>query len=173
MAIDLPRGKKLWLWVSVGLGAAAALLLSSRPSGDVPAKRTVFSRAAATAALKAALRAALGREPTAAELKMVVAQSDLETRGWAAMWNWNFGNITGSPGFFIPGTGTSHKFKSYDNAAAGAQAFVDLLKRRTGAWALLGSGDVQAFSQALKDVGYFEGSAANYATGLASRYKLA
>jgi hypothetical protein len=153
--------------------------------GQVPAKRTTLTRTQAKAALKTAMTSVLGRAPTPAELKMLVAQSDLETRGWAAMWNWNFGNLvvgsTGAPWFMIP-SDTTHKYHSFGNAAEGAKYWVQRMQKRfSDAWALLNSEDTYAFAQALHDQSYYEGTAGHspeqivqdYASGLASRYALA
>jgi hypothetical protein len=159
----------------IALTPSATILATG---GQVPAKRTVLTRTQAKAALKTAMTSVLGRAPTPAELKMLVAQSDLETRGWAAMWNWNFGNATVGKApaawFTIPGTDASHRFRAFDSTEEGAQFFVALIQRRyPEAWALLDSEDMLAFSTALKAHGYFEGTAENYASGLASRYALA
>jgi hypothetical protein len=182
IAVPNWRNKKLWWWLGGGL-----LLLLALPkgrAGQVSAQRTPLSRTDATALLRAALTAALGRSPTPAELKMLVAQSDLETRGWHAMWNWNFGNATvGKTGtwFFIPGH-TSHRFRSFTSAAEGSTYFVKLLQNHfQKAWTVLGSGNTTAFAKALKDQKYYEESpgetvaqsVATYAAGLSSRYTAA
>jgi hypothetical protein len=105
---------------------------------------------------------------------MLVAQSDLETRTWKAMWNWNFGNsVVGTSGalwFMIPGD-TTHHYRAFDSDVAGAQHYVNMLKRRfPKAWAVLGSEDTLVFAQALKDQRYYEAPVETYAQGLASRY---
>jgi hypothetical protein len=145
--------------------------------GQVPAKKTPLTRAQAKAALKAAMASVLGRAPTPAELKMLVAQSDLETRGWAAMWNWNFGNLvvgsTGAPWFMIP-SDTTHKYHSFGNATEGALYWVGRMRKRfSAAWALLDSEDTYAFASALKSQSYYEAAVEDYASRLASRYALA
>jgi hypothetical protein len=145
--------------------------------GQVPAKKTPLTRTQAKAALKTAMANVMGRAPTPAELKMLVAQSDLETRGWAAMWNWNFGNLvvgsTGAPWFAIP-SDTTHKYHSFGNATEGAKYWVQRMQKRfSDAWTLLDSEDTYAFAQALKDQHYYEAAVEDYANGLASRYALA
>lgn len=144
--------------------------------GNVDAYRTRLTRNEAKSYLTSALKTVLGRKPTMNEIKMVVAQSDLETGGWSAMWNWNWGNSVATPGsawFMIP-SDTKHKYRPFNNAKEGALYYVNLLKRRFGsAWNLLGSGNTTAFAEALKKNKYFEAPTEVYAKGLAARYKKA
>src|SRR5258706_10884191 len=135
----------------------------SRPIlvGNVDANRTRLTRKEATSHITSALKTVLKRNPTKAEIKMVVAQSDLETGGWSAMWNWNWGNSVatkGSAWFMIP-SDTKHKYRPFTSAKEGALYYVAMLKNRfSKAWKLLGSGDTAAFARALKDQKYFEGN---------------
>lgn len=168
------RGSRLWL-AAAGVGGGLLYLLTRGglyEAGQVKATRTPLSRQDAEATLRSALQATLGRAPSSAELKMLAAQSDLETRGWQALWNWNFGNLTTSAPPFFKLSGIELKFRAYPSAADGAKAMVQLLaKKYPKAFALLGSGDTQKYASALKEVGYFgTGDAQKYAQGLASRY---
>ena len=182
--------KQLFIGAGVVLGV---LLLSSKTPGtpgagapgQVPAVKTTLTRAQARAALEKALQLKLGRWPTASELAMLAAQSALETGNWQKMWNYNWGNITttGSPWFTLGAEKLvgAHHYRPFNSVAEGATYYVDFLARRyPAAWALLGSGNTQAFSQALKAGGYYEGDpkkteeqkVASYAAGLDSRYAL-
>lgn len=182
-----PNEKKLLLW---GSGAIAVMLLltqevSTLQPGRVAAVRTKLTLAQAVEYLRGALRQKLGREPTTAELKMLVAQSSLETGRWQSMWNWNWGNITTTetPWYTLGQEKLvgAHRYRPFSSAEEGAKYFVDFLARRyASAWAVLGSGNTTAFSAALKAGGYYEGDPAKtkdqqiaaYAAGLKARYAL-
>lgn len=172
-------GVPIAIWLVSGAAGAAATWLYRRSHarslapGQVEAVRTVLTSAQARGYLHAALRAELGREPTAAELAMVAAQSSFETRRWQAMWNWNYGNITTTrmPWFTLRAEEIAHRYKPYASAYDGARRYVAFLRRvYPEAWSLIGSGDTYAFANALKSRGYFEGNPAGYAAGLDTHY---
>jgi hypothetical protein len=142
---------------------------------EVQATRTPLAPTDARELLGRALAAELGRTPAPAELRMVVAQSALETNWWKALWNWNFGNataISGAP-FFVLQTRTGPKhFRPFASAWQGATYFVALLRRRyASAWQLLGAGDPIAYAYALKAGNYYEEDPAAYGEALAARYR--
>ena|SRR5712675_1821095 len=144
-------------------------------TGEVRAHRTPISRNQVKSLLSSALKITLGRNPNVNEIKMITAQSDLETRGWAAMWNNNFGNSIAkkAPWFQIPGD-TSHKYKSFPSPSSGALYYVNMLKTRfSEAWKHLGSGNPKIFAQALKNQNYYEASVDSYSQGLEDRYRKA
>lgn len=159
-------------WDAMFLGTYSKPILV----GNVDAYRTKLTHAQAKSYLTSALKSVLGRQPTNSEIKMVVAQSDFETGGWSAMWNWNWGNsiaTKGSAWFMIP-SDTKHKYRPFSSAKEGALYYVNLLKSRfPNAWKILGSSDTTAFAEALKVHKYYEAPVETYAKGLAARYKKA
>jgi hypothetical protein len=89
-------------------------------------------------------------------VKILAAQSAHETAGWkGGMWNWNVGNLT-TAGPYVIQPGVTLHFAAYPNLAAGAKAYVDLLKSAmySGAISLAEVGDLSGFVAALKRGGY-------------------
>lgn len=117
-----------------------------------------------TDALQADVLAALRNAgvPEAA-LKMVAAQSALETNGWVGgLWNWNLGNLT-QPDVsrpYVMQPGNALPFATFGSLAEGAKAFVDHLTR-TGVIQYASSGDLPGYVAALKKSAY-AGSSADY-----------
>jgi hypothetical protein len=151
--------------------------------GQVQAVRTTLTKSQARAAILGGFRTTQGRDPSAAELSMLVAHSAYETGAWSAMWCWNFGNIsTVNDPWFTLGKErlvAPHKYKPYVSALDGAAHYVSYVKRKCpAAWEVLGSGDTYAFAQALKSCSYYEGDyrktdeqkIATYAAGLNQHY---
>jgi len=117
-------------------------------------------------------------------LVMLLAHSALETGQWAKMHGNNFGNVSAlgrdRPYFIIRGiteyvggkpVTVDMVFRWYPNAGLGAWDFVHVLRTNfPKAWALLESGDPHAYAYALADSGYYTGSRAKYAEGLAKLY---
>lgn len=140
---------------------------------QVEAIRTPLEPEQAIQVLSAALEGELGRPPTIAELKMVVAQSSLETARWQKMWNWNFGNsvaVSDQP-YFVLRQKVVHRFRPFASSWQGATYYVALLRRRfSNAWQLLGSGDPVAYAYALRAQNYYEGDAAPYGRDLLAVY---
>jgi hypothetical protein len=96
-------------------------------------------------------------------LKMVAAQSALETSGWVGgLWNWNLGNLTqpdvSKP--YVMQPGNALPFATFASLAEGAKAFVDHLTR-TGVIQFASSGDLPGYVAALKKTAY-AGTSANY-----------
>lgn len=147
--------------------------------GQVEPKNTRLTIPQARVTLKAALQNELGRVPTTAELKMLLAQSALETWDWKSMWNWNFGNIqvgsSGAQWFYLKHKDSSenlNRYRTFGSAAEGAAYYVKKLHNQfTQAWNLLGSGDTTAFANALKAERYYTGDPAKYAEGLAAKMR--
>jgi hypothetical protein len=120
----------------------------TQPSGPA-ATRTPAKTADVEAALIAA-GAPLGA------VKILTAMSAHETAGWAGLWNWNVGNITTAGPNYVIQPGVALHFAAYPTLAAGAKAFVDLLRAPmySGAIALAEVGDLAGFVAALKKGGY-------------------
>jgi hypothetical protein len=136
--------------------------------------RTPLAPAQALALISSALESELGRVPTDAEIKILLAQSALETGFWQKMWNWNFGNSVAAPGspFFVLHEASVHHYRPFSSAWQGAAYFVALIRRRFArAWSLLGAGDPVAFAYALKAQNYYEAPAAAYGAHLAELYR--
>ncbi len=141
---------------------------------QVPAIRTPLAPSQALELITSALQAELGREPTAAEIKMLLAQTALETDHWQKMFNWNFGNSVASSGapFFTLRQASVHRFRPFSSAWQGVTYFVALIRRRFAqAWSLLGSGDPVAYAYALKAGNYYEGSPDGYGADMAALYR--
>jgi hypothetical protein len=84
-------------------------------------------------------------------LIVVAAQSALETAGWSAMWNWNFGNITTTGSDYVTLPGNALHFQAYASEAEGASAFIAYLRAK----GLLGlTGDLAAYVERLKEINY-------------------
>jgi hypothetical protein len=134
---------------------AKKIMTTTGPTGR-PATRTDSTATDVEAALLAA-GAPLGA------LKILTAQSAHETNGWKGMWNWNVGNVTTASSNFVLQPGLSLHFATYPSLAAGAKAFVDLLKSDlyAGAIALAEVGDLAGFVSVLKRGGY-AGNKADY-----------
>jgi hypothetical protein len=97
-------------------------------------------------------------------LKILTAMSAHETHGWqGGMWNWNVGNVTTASSNYVLQPGLSLHFATYPSLAAGAKAFVDLLKSDlyAGSIQLAEVGDLAGFVAVLKQGGY-AGTKADY-----------
>lgn len=180
---SIPKKRK---WIYGVTGGAALLLLikkmagGSMEPGQVEPVKTKLSINEARAILKEALTKELGRAPTAAELKMMMAQSALETGDWNKMWHWNFGNaVVGRSGanwyrlkHKNPAEDMTHKYRVFDSAAAGATYYVKLVHGRyIKAFDLFSSGDTMAIAAAFKEKGYFEADPVKYAALLDAKLK--
>jgi hypothetical protein len=64
-------------------------------------------------------------------VRMLAAQSAVETAGWTAMASWNLGNVTalGDQPYMLQGSNPLH-FRAYDSLDEGARDFVSFLGRR-------------------------------------------
>ena len=96
------------------------------------------------------LQAALPPGTSARALAIVAAQSDVETAAWAAMWLWNFGNITAVSGQdyqILPGLTGS--FRAYAAPIDGAADYVRWLSTR-GVLPYALTGDVAGYVGALR-----------------------
>jgi hypothetical protein len=115
---------------------------------QLPATKTPMTAAQALYVLGSALGS------DAAALPMVAAQSAVETAHWAAMWRWNFGNVTAGPGEdyqILPGNPLH--FKVYESAEDGARDYVRWLRTR-GVLAYAIRGDLDGYIENLKSHGY-------------------
>ena len=132
-------------------------------------------------ALAAAWPSAVGGSPGQA-LQVLVAQSAFETGAWAAVWNYNLGNVkyTGNTDYFTmtasEGSGASttyvaSEWRSYPTLAAGAAAWLAFLAANySAALGYAEQGDVANFVASLKSSGYFTGDASDYTAGVQRYY---
>ena len=145
--------------------------------GQVVAKSTPLTIPQARAFLKAALQTELGRAPSETELKMLLAQSALETKDWTRMWHWSFGNIqvgsSGAKWFYLKHKDPSedlNRYRVFESPEAGAAYYVSFLHRRfPDAWAFISSGNTTGFANALSVKRYYTGDSIKYAQGMAAK----
>lgn len=169
----------------VGVTPAPAPAPSAAGSGGQLQNRvaTPISGQALADALATAWPTVVGGVAPAVAIRLLLAQSDFETGGWAACWNWNLGNAKHTPGdgtdWFVmtasEGSGSSatmvkSMFRSYPTLQDGAQAYLRLMyKRFSSAWPYVLSGDATGFVQTLKAHGYFTGDLNDYTAGVKAR----
>ena len=173
------------------LDGRAVLLTDDRTLGRIGAmSETQVQRTATPVTAQDVLNAlaeawpqVMATDPGSA-LQILVAQSAFETGAWAAVWNWNLGNVKYSPGagtdWFTmtategSGAGTTmvaSKWRSYPSLAQGAAAWLGVLSRGySSALSYAVAGDVDGFVQALKDGGYFTGDESQYDAGVQRYY---
>jgi hypothetical protein len=142
---------------------------------------TPVSAQALADALAAAWPTSVGGSPGSA-IQVLVAQSAFETGRWAAVWNWNLGNVkysggtdwftmTASEGSGASTTMVASKWRSYPTLEAGAAAWLSFLAANYAtALTYAEQGDVADFVAALKSSGYFTGDQSQYATGVQQYY---
>jgi hypothetical protein len=112
-----------------------------------------------------AIARALPSDAPDVAVKMVAAQSALETAGWQSMWSWNFGNTTvystSSQPWIHQGTPGSAayalSFKSFSSANAGAEDMVAWLTSH-GCLPYAYAGDLTGYVSRLTANNYFGGA---------------
>lgn len=157
------------------------------PMGGTRFKRTPtpVSTARARGAIRAAFCEVFGAAPSPNQLRLLTAHSDLETDGWRAMHNFNFGNvITGGVDRdhflqlvpeFVDGAWVrvNQKFRSYSRASEGAADWLRQLERNwPEALDVAKTGNAGAYASALKrgrKGAYYTAPEARYAGALESR----
>jgi hypothetical protein len=153
---------------------------SSPPSGDHEVAKVATPTSAQD--LTNLFAGILGSSVPQAAVAVLVAQAAFETGNFKALYNWNFGNAkyTGGTNWFLQmddckdssGNKVPCKFRSYDDAARGAQAYLHLLQTvYPESWAAALQGDVAGFVKGLvqnaKGLKYFSSSnVAGYEAGV-------
>jgi hypothetical protein len=141
-------------------------------------------------ALKAAWASAFGEQapaPSDASICLLAAQIDLETAGGRAVMGYNLGNVKGSQSdpnsitfatfeyvngrrVELPAGDPGAYFRSWETLAAGAEAYLLIMRGRFGvAWPFVLSGDTAGFAAALRAKHYYTAPEEQYAAGLFSR----
>lgn len=102
------------------------------------------------------IQQALGQNASDAALRMVGAQSSVETAGWQSMANWNFGNITvhdpNTSNWMYQGSNPRH-FAAYPDPLTGASAMIRWLSN-TGLLPYALAGDLDGYAIKLAKAGY-------------------
>lgn len=115
-----------------------------------------------------AYRQLFGKAPNKTDWLYPLAQSALETAHWAAMWNWNAGNVT-TLGDYILLPGNPLHFKSYSTLGDGCLGMLQWLNAH-GVMGAAHNDDLDAYVAALKVGAYLgeQGNYASYQAGIAS-----
>jgi hypothetical protein len=154
---------------------------------EIPDKLTYVSPDEAAAALSEGYRRVVGTKPKSSVLALLLGQWAIETGNGKYVHNYNFGNvkryagaphvqyfacseiINGEEKWFYP-PDPACAFAAYATAADGAEAYVKILKRNTGWWKGLQSGNVNTFNTALSTAPkYYTASPTLYLKGLSDR----
>ena len=152
---------------------------------ELPNQLTPLTADEAAKALAAGYKQVTGKAPTANVLKLLVAQSGLETGNWQSIHNYNFGNakatgsdpyytyfrcsevINGVEQFFDPPS-PQCKFAAHKTAADGAAHYISVLKNRENWWNGLQTGTPQGFVAGLTTAPkYFTADPTKYGNTLA------
>ncbi len=121
---------------------------SERVGGQVTETLTVITPAEALGYLQAVAPSSLTPEG----LRLIAAQSAVETAHWKAMHNWNFGNVTpysDSEDWITQGV-RNMRYDAFPNGLKGAKAMMDWLSRH-GALDPASRGDYAGYMQALQN----------------------
>ena len=154
-------------------------LVTPTDEGEVPVKLTPIDGERAARELGSAWRQVVGRQPSDDTLLILAAHWAHETSGGSFMYNYNFAGIKGRGGSGLSCLRAAHegwalhasagidRFRAYRSAGEGAADYVSLLVRKYP-WAIdaARAGDILEFVSALREGGYFTGSAAAYAQSL-------
>ena len=112
-----------------------------------------------------------GGAPTVYAVRVLAAQSALETARWSALYNWNLGNITTASSEDWYDVGTGLHFKSYTSLQDGATSFIAYISK-INALGLAAAGDVGSYVNRLRAANYYgdssESARANYYNGIVS-----
>lgn len=149
--------------------------------------RTTVSELQMVQAIVEAWKELLGFMPSKQQISLVLAQNSLETGHRKSMWNYNVGNITtdGKSQYDFyddittqeqikPGVWEAKnlKYRSYPNLKEGTKDYLKLLnsKKYSKAWDHIINPNPEAFSKALKDIGYYTANEAPYTKAITKLY---
>lgn len=156
--------------------------------------RTTVSEPEMAAHFMTAAKKLYNIDLTQKQVGLLIAQNNLETAHRNAMFNYNIGNITHSPGdgwdFFIhqdkngndmklqeqvsPGKWVAQtmRFRSYPDLETATEDYLKNLHNRAGGkvWNTIMQGDPAAFSKSLKQSGYYTADEKGYTAGLTGSY---
>ncbi len=153
--------------------------LATRSLHEVAAERTAVSPAQLRIAIGRAYQRVTGQSATPSLLDTLTAQASLETGHGAKMYNFNFGGIKGASPRGETANYSTHEvvggktltlkqgFRAYTSLDEGAEDYVRVLSGRFGgALSRAQVGDVDGFSHALKQAGYYTAPEAEYSAAL-------
>lgn len=155
-------------------------VVPARPARTVvPTQRTPASRSDIRASLARASQQLTGQPASPALLTVLTAHASLETGNGRGMYNYNFGGIKGTGPSGLTATAATHEvvngqsvptragFRAYTSLDEGAQDYVSLLHRRyPGAMDAASRGDIDGFSHALRQGGYYSATELSYTNDL-------
>ena len=154
-------------------------LVTPTDEGEVPVKLTPIDGERAARELGSAWRQVIGRQPSDDTLLILAAHWAHETSGGSFMYNYNFAGIKGRgasglsclraahEGWALHASAGIDRFRAYRSAGEGAADYVSLLARKyPRAIDAARVGDILEYVSALREGGYFTGSAAAYAHSL-------
>lgn len=143
-----------------------------------------------------AWKSLFGNQPSKEQIAILMSQNALETGHRAKMWNYNVGNITTGPKWqgdywegldwlyeYLPPdqTGIPQRqkktiklqYRAYPTLLDGAKDYLRVISsgRYSKAWQSILHPDVEAYSKALKQSGYYTADEAPYTKGLQSLFK--
>lgn len=144
----------------------------------LPVQNTPLTPSEAASALASAYLRVTGRAVSAPVLRLLLAQTALETGNWTRQINnFNFGNVKASGTYAGPyvqmyaeGSGPLERFRAYKSAADGAADYIEALQFRTNWWTGLHTGTVDGFVAGLtmQPGAYFTANADRYKSTLAA-----
>jgi hypothetical protein len=143
-----------------------------------------------------AWKSLFGNQPSKEQIAILMSQNALETGHRAKMWNYNIGNITTGPKWtgdywegldwlyeYLPPDQTGFtprqkktiklQYRAYPTLLAGALDYLKVISsgRYAKAWESILHPNVEAYSKALKQSGYYTADEAPYTKGLQSLFK--
>ena len=135
---------------------------------EVAPRRTPTTPANVRSAIAAAYRRQTGAEPTSSLLDVLTAHVSHETARGERMYNFNFGGIKGAgPDGATTRYATRDGFRAYRTLGDGAADYLATMRvRYPNAVAAAARGDVDGFSTALKQRGYFTAHLDDYAASM-------
>ncbi len=161
----------------------------------VPRVKTEVSESQLAQALIEAWKSLFGNMPSKEQIAMLLSQNALETGHRKSMWNYNVGNITtdgnGKYDYWegldwlyesLPSdqTGLSPrqkktitlKYRAYPNLIEGAKDYLQVISsgRYSKAWQNILHPNIEEYSKALKDAGYYTADEAPYTKNLVSLF---
>lgn len=154
---------------------------------EIPNKVTVLLPEEAARSIRDGYKKVVGRFPSTAILRLLLAQWAFETGNGKSVHNYNYGNkkatgnedyqyfrcseiVNGETVFYDP-PHPACRFAAYRTSTAGAEAFIRLLQRRPLWWNGLHTGTISGFVRGLSTppTAYFTDSPTKYAAGLEAR----
>jgi len=147
------------------------------PLVEVPAVKTAMTPADVHTLIEQVVMERYPGDMPPNKIKLLWAQSSLETDAWSKMYHYNFGNVTTKTGnfFLLPKGDTPghlHRYKVYNYPKQGMEDYLATIYRLLPtADQVLSTGNPDLYAQALKQGRYYEAPEASYASALKFRMK--